>query len=616
MTRLVVNVFYALLHTASISCEYRWYEDFNDFQHIVRSPYYVDKTLLLKAFVETSRIPIITCPSGFGKTTASDMIKNFFDMPIDRKTGRRLDKRNTTMYKLFTDKSLNLSISHCPNFTEQHFGEYVVLDLDFDEMPNSVDEIIDAMLQRIRDLLSAYYWLFDIMKERNQKDEFDIFNHDLTAFIKTMNGHITLDDAVGGLRVLVKFIKKHLQANIMVLIDNYDLPTTRALERGLRPYRVDNFIHNIISLFVTTQDYAQYCMTLGVSRLYKENQAKNRLKPIFERHFLIDHGLAEYFGLTETEVRTLLAANNKGEDERIILKQYHNGYNVRNSFISLYNMSGVIQYLKNGIIQPPPRVNAFVRNTLQCLRHEIFFDGMSGIFRKLYLKYRSPYTMSKRELKTFTEMAKYKCSDYVEGAPYLTPFIDQGYLSYASPVDVYIIPNQVIEEELRQEFRYFYRRFYKVNITNPEIGTAIRGIVNDKNTSYPQLSALVNALDVMIAHLRNRSLNAFQFKSILSGAIFMNLNLTGQAALKKSGGSTKLPLCYDLITVLSDDKETLLIIQITYKKLLYVTLSDLSKFAPHEQKFSSKITLVKYLGLNLNAERQVEIASCANRDNW
>lgn len=53
----------------------------SDFKELVSGYYYVDKTLMLKEFIDSKpKVSLFTRPRRFGKTLAMDMLKTFFEV--------------------------------------------------------------------------------------------------------------------------------------------------------------------------------------------------------------------------------------------------------------------------------------------------------------------------------------------------------------------------------------------------------------------------------------------------------------------------------------------------------------------------------------------------------
>ena len=66
----------------------------SNFKELIDKYYYVDKTLMLKEFMDTCpKVSLFTRPRRFGKTLTMDMIKTFFEFS-DKDTSRYLDRKS------------------------------------------------------------------------------------------------------------------------------------------------------------------------------------------------------------------------------------------------------------------------------------------------------------------------------------------------------------------------------------------------------------------------------------------------------------------------------------------------------------------------------------------
>ena len=69
---------------------------------IGKSSIFIDKTLLIKEFIESSaEVLLITYPRRWGKSVNMDMLKTFFEIEVDQDGNKCLDKTKTENYKLF-----------------------------------------------------------------------------------------------------------------------------------------------------------------------------------------------------------------------------------------------------------------------------------------------------------------------------------------------------------------------------------------------------------------------------------------------------------------------------------------------------------------------------------
>lgn len=101
----------------------------SDFSITVQTASFVDKTVMIKEFMEGYEMVMITAPRRFGKSTNLDMIKRFCELTVDEK-GNRVPTNLTTNYELFTRNNLNI-YKYNRVFFDNHFGKFPVIHLDF-----------------------------------------------------------------------------------------------------------------------------------------------------------------------------------------------------------------------------------------------------------------------------------------------------------------------------------------------------------------------------------------------------------------------------------------------------------------------------------------------------
>lgn len=66
----------------------------SDFKELVSGYYYVDKTLMLREFIDSKpKVTLFTRPRRFGKTLTMDMLKTFFEVSDTDTSGYFKDKK-------------------------------------------------------------------------------------------------------------------------------------------------------------------------------------------------------------------------------------------------------------------------------------------------------------------------------------------------------------------------------------------------------------------------------------------------------------------------------------------------------------------------------------------
>ncbi|KAL6588903.1 DUF1703-domain-containing protein [Neocallimastix sp. 'constans'] len=116
------------------------------------SNFYIDKTLLIKDFIEEiSSIICVTAPSGYGKTVNLNMLRYFFEMNYE-------DENNNKNKKFFEKLNIAKETKDGESYIDLYQGKFPVIYINFDDiyLGNSFDETIKDFKYFIQDLYSYY----------------------------------------------------------------------------------------------------------------------------------------------------------------------------------------------------------------------------------------------------------------------------------------------------------------------------------------------------------------------------------------------------------------------------------------------------------------------------
>ncbi|MDO4803278.1 MAG: AAA family ATPase [Lachnospiraceae bacterium] len=307
-------------------------ENYKDF--IDGRLYYVDKTLLIRDVIEKGgKVTLFTRPRRFGKTLALSMLRTFFEKEIDIE-GNAIDNR-----RYFE----GMKIMDAPEEILSMMGRYPVIKLslksakqpDFWEAALQLrDEIVSEFNRHIyikdSDKLTAEERQAFAELSLTKKRE-DIKNED--DFRKEIGRYRT------ALKPLSVCLKKHHGENVIVLIDEYDVPLENAYYEGFYEEMV-GFVRSLFESVLKTNDALQFGVVTGCLRISKEGifSGLNHL----EISSIRDAGFAEGFGFTEHETETMLM--DYGIAERISkVKKWYNGYLFGET--EIYNPWSVINYV-------------------------------------------------------------------------------------------------------------------------------------------------------------------------------------------------------------------------------------------------------------------------------
>ena len=289
----------------------------SDFKSIIdNSEYFVDKTLLIKEFLEdSSRIVLIPRARRFGKTLNLSMIRYF------------VEKSDEDRRYLFN----NLLIEKEKEIMKRQ-GIYPTIYLTFkDEKHNDFNKFIDS----IRSHLSAVYNDFKYIYNSIDSD------YEKEIFKKILLGKGSEGDMEKALMKLSKYLYNYHGEKVIVLIDEYDTPIQHGYFSGIYDETI-GFMRNFLSNTLKDNVCLEKAMLTGILRVARESifSGLNNL----EVYSILKEGYSKQFGFTDVEIEKILNDFNV-IDQREEFKKWYNGYIFGSTVI--YNPWSVLSYLKS-----------------------------------------------------------------------------------------------------------------------------------------------------------------------------------------------------------------------------------------------------------------------------
>ena len=290
----------------------------SDFKLATTGYYYVDKTLMLRDFLDKKpMVSLFTRPRRFGKTLNMDMLRVFFE-----KTNE-----DTSVY--FKDKQ----IWQCGDYYTKHQGQYPVIFLTFKDVKSMTWE---ETFQKIRRLISLEFI------RHNELETSSV----LTAYEKEQYHLLARDsgdevDCQMGLQLLSLLLHKHYGRECIIIIDEYDTPIQQGHTCNFYP-EIVNFMRNFFSGGLKDNPHLAFGFLTGILRVAKESifSGMNNLKT----YSILDDGYSSYFGFTEKEVKDMLRYYGK-DDKYNELSEWYDGYRFGNT--EIFNPWSVINYISD-----------------------------------------------------------------------------------------------------------------------------------------------------------------------------------------------------------------------------------------------------------------------------
>lgn len=290
----------------------------SDFKLATTGYYYVDKTLMIRDFLDKKpMVSLFTRPRRFGKTLNMDMLRVFFE-----KTNE-----DTSVY--FKDKQ----IWQCGDYYTKHQGRYPVIFLTFKDVKSMTCE---ETFQKIRRLISLEFI------RHNELETSSV----LTAYEKEQYHLLAGDsgdevDCQMGLQLLSLLLHKHYGRECIIIIDEYDTPIQQGHTCNFYP-EIVNFMRNFFSGGLKDNPHLAFGFLTGILRVAKESifSGMNNLKT----YSILDDGYSSYFGFTEKEVKDMLRYYGK-DDKYNELSEWYDGYRFGNT--EIFNPWSVINYISD-----------------------------------------------------------------------------------------------------------------------------------------------------------------------------------------------------------------------------------------------------------------------------
>lgn len=290
----------------------------SDFKLATTGYYYVDKTLMIRDFLDKKpMVSLFTRPRRFGKTLNMDMLRVFFEKTND----------DTSVY--FKDKQ----IWQCGDYYTKHQGQYPVIFLTFKDVKSMTWE---ETFQKIRRLISLEFI------RHNELETSSV----LTAYEKEQYHLLAGDsgdevDCQMGLQLLSLLLHKHYGRECIIIIDEYDTPIQQGHTCNFYP-EIVNFMRNFFSGGLKDNPHLAFGFLTGILRVAKESifSGINNLKT----YSILDDGYSSYFGFTEKEVKDMLRYYGK-DDKYNELSEWYDGYRFGNT--EIFNPWSVINYISD-----------------------------------------------------------------------------------------------------------------------------------------------------------------------------------------------------------------------------------------------------------------------------
>lgn len=300
----------------------------SDYVRAQEEYYYVDKTLLIKEFLDQKPlVSLFTRPRGFGKTLNMDMLRVFFE----------ISDKNTSKY--FADKN----IWQCGEEYRSHQGKYPVIFLTFKDVKF---DTWDATIDKIRGLLQEEYGRHQELLNSDKLSQYE-----KKYFTKIISATANEVELTSSLERLSKMLASHYDKAPVIIIDEYDTPIQEGYSKDFYD-EIIGFMRNFFSGAFKDNKNLSYGFLTGILRIAQESifSGLNNLTV----NSLMDEEYDSFFGFTESEVKAMLSYYGVSDKEEE-LKDWYDGYLFGSE--EIYNPWSVINYISKGCIPQAYWVN-------------------------------------------------------------------------------------------------------------------------------------------------------------------------------------------------------------------------------------------------------------------
>ena len=212
----------------------------DDFKKLIdKNYYYVDKTLLIKELLDKKgEVNLFTRPRRFGKTLNMSMLQRFFE---------KTEEDNSYLFKGL--KIMNESKEYL-----DYMGKYPVINLslksakqpNFEMAYRKIKEVIADEFKRYSEVLNG-----NVLFEDEKEDFTNIMLK--KADISTYNT---------SLKFLSKCLKRYYKKDVIILIDEYDVPLENAFFEGFYDEMV-KFLRSLFEFALKTNPSLEFAVVTG-----------------------------------------------------------------------------------------------------------------------------------------------------------------------------------------------------------------------------------------------------------------------------------------------------------------------------------------------------------------
>nr|WP_294658520.1 AAA family ATPase [uncultured Blautia sp.] len=321
--------------------------------------YYVDKTGMISELLRSGgKVTLFTRPRRFGKSLNMSMLKNFFSLQGDK--------------RIFNE----LQISRDKQVCEEYMGKFPVISISLKSVDGfAYRNAYEMLCATIGNEAMKFQYLMDSTKLTDrEKEQYGLLIKGGDRIPFEMD-EVTL---TGSLKTLSLLLEKHHGKQTVLLIDEYDVPLSKASEHGYYK-EMAMLIRKLFEQVLKTNESLKLAVLTGCMRISKESIFTGLNN--FEVLSVADVRFDEYFGFTDREVRKLLEYYHLSDKYQQI-KEWYDGYQFGN--VEVYCPWDVMNYCVTLLADPNAEPQNYWINTSsnEAVRRFIRESDNSGTIRR------------------------------------------------------------------------------------------------------------------------------------------------------------------------------------------------------------------------------------------
>ena len=294
----------------------------DSFEKIIRQDfYYVDKTEMIGELLrDWGEVNLFTRPRRFGKSLNMSMLQAFFETGCDEELFRGL--------KISQDREL----------CQKYMGQFPVISVSLKNIEGArYQDAVEALRNVIG--LEAMRFSFLADSDRLTDSEKELYK----GYTEVRNGSFTMTESMitASLRNLSMLLFRHYGRQVILLIDEYDVPLDKAFQDGYYDAMV-LLMRSMLGNGLKTNPNLYFAVLTGCLRIAKESifTGLNNFNVLSVTSVQFD----EYFGFTDEEVKEMLKYFDLSQHYDTI-KEWYDGYLFGKQ--AVYCPWDVISYCKN-----------------------------------------------------------------------------------------------------------------------------------------------------------------------------------------------------------------------------------------------------------------------------